>query len=243
MHIKKTYVFICVLVGGVFAWLFSSTVRKSLPSKSEVVAGEEQADSDAAFDAVAGAPESESSHSTGILQNQSQFVPLDFPPKSSVASIIQAKTDLNSFLLDFIFKAASQDLTYLEAKKFIAAAGVSLTELNSGNKDTGERVQLSFEEAASLGLSLFSITYQKGDTEAFDRLLYGRSPDPSVWNEEFNRMKSELDEKFSPYSILKKESELFALWRLKDEKIVWIHGDHHGYGHKMILVGYEYEIH
>ncbi|MEI8027700.1 MAG: hypothetical protein WCI18_15235 [Pseudomonadota bacterium] len=239
MHIKKTFVFICVLFGGVLAWLISGTVSKSLPSKSEVVAGEERADSDA----EAGASKSESLQSNGTLQNQSLSAPLNFPPKSASMSIVQAKTDLNSFLLDFIFKAVSQNLSYLDAKKLITAAGVSLTEINSGNKDTGERVQLSFEEATSLGLSIFSLTYQKGDTEAFDRLLYGRSPEPSVWNEEFNRMKLELDEKFSPYSILKKESELFALWRLKDEKIVWINGDHQGYGQKMILVGYEYEIH
>jgi len=239
LRIKKTFVFICVFVGGVAAWLISGAVSKSLPSKSEVVAGEERTDSDAG----AGESKKESLESNESIQKSRNPLPLDFPPKNSKMSMVQAKTDLNSFLLDFIFKAVSEDLTFTEAKSFMKASGVLPTETNSGNKDTGERVQLSFEEAASLGLSLFSITYQKGDTEAFDRLLFGRSPDASVWNDEFNRMKSELDEKFSPYSISKKESELFALWRLKDEKIVWIQGDHQGYGQKMILVGYEYEIH
>ena len=239
MHVKRSLVLMCVLAGGVSAWLVIGKGTKSFPSRSEVVAGEDHVD----VDSGSGTQNPESTESRGASRSERLPEPLNFPPKSPSSANAQAKTDLDSFLTDYIFASVSQDLTFQEAKKRLVSAGVSPTETNSGNKDTGERVLLSFQEAISLGLSIFSVTYQKGDKEAFDRLLYGKSPDPSSWNEEFNRMKSQLDETFSPYSISKKESDLFVLWRLKDEKIVWINGDHQGYGQKMILVGYEYEIH
>jgi hypothetical protein len=239
MHVKRAIIFICVLMGGGIAWLVAGGAKKSFPSKTEVVAGEDSAESDP----VKERQDNQSQDSHEATENFRKSEPLGFPPKHGQISISKAKFDVDSFLKDFIFSAVSMDLTYQEAKNLLVSSGVTPIEEMQGNQDTGERIKLSFDEATSLGLSLFSITYQKGDPDAFDRLMYGRSPDPSLWNEEFQKMKMELEEKFSPYAISKKESELFVMWRFKDDKIVWIQGDHQGYGQKMILVGFEYEIH
>lgn len=238
--VTRSYVVILFLLAvGSAVWIIGQRSQLSSPDRNDiVVAGEDEKFSDPEMKAKSG-------HESTAVDVEKQY-PTDakpFPDSNYNSDIPSAKLDSDAFIAEFLFQVVSQDISSKKAKETLIKSGVNPVESVAGNKDTGERLQISFEEAGSLGFPVFLLNYQTGDRESFDRLIYGRRPDPSIWTEEFKRMELELEEKFSPFSVSKRSSEFFSLWRLKDDKIVWIDGDHRGYGERSIIVGYEYEIH
>ncbi len=229
--------FILAVCGAV--WIVGQRSGQSSPDKNDIVlAGEDEKLSDSELKAKA-------THEPNDVNSDEPYSKpaKPFPTVEQLPELPNAKTDSEAFLSEFFFQVVSQDISSKRAKEILVRAGFKPIETIAGNKDTGERLQLSFDEATSLGFPIFLLNYQTGDRESFDRFIYGRRPDSSVWTEEFKRMESALEEKYAPFSVSKRESELFSLWRLKDDKIVWIDGDHRGYGERTILIGYEFEIH
>jgi len=149
----------------------------------------------------------------------------------------------NALIVSLLQKMTLEDISSHEAIQMIRASGFDPISKISGNKQTGERLEISFEESEKLGFSKFILIYRMGDTEEFDRFLFGKKSLPEKWEVEFKNSKSLLEREFDHVALSRLDRDGFVTWKLPGGKLIWIDGNHLGYGEKMILVGIEYEIH